>query len=46
MPRLRSLLDCPGRKLVSIGDLVRARLDEAQGEADGLRQFVTGGYPG
>lgn len=32
--------------IVSIGDLVRARLDEARGEADGLRQFVTGGYPG
>jgi CBS domain-containing protein len=32
--------------IVSIGDLVRARLSEAEGEAEGLRQFVSGGYPG
>ncbi len=32
--------------VVSIGDLVRARLQRAEGEAEGLRQFVSGGYPG
>ncbi|WP_412060774.1 CBS domain-containing protein [Rubrivirga sp. IMCC45206] len=32
--------------VVSIGDLVRARLAEARGEVEGLRQFVQGGYPG
>ncbi|WP_412068765.1 CBS domain-containing protein [Rubrivirga sp. IMCC43871] len=32
--------------VVSIGDLVRARLDEARGEVEGLRHFVQGGYPG
>lgn len=32
--------------VVSIGDLVRARLEEARGEVEGLKHFVTGGYPG
>ena len=32
--------------LVSIGDCVRARLEEAEGEAEGLQRFVSGGYPG
>lgn len=32
--------------IVSIGDCVRARLEEAQGEAEGLQRFVSGGYPG
>lgn len=47
--RIRHLPVLRGGELagvVSIGDLVRARLTEAQGEAEGLRQFVSGGYPG
>ena len=32
--------------VVSIGDLVRARLEEAVDEAEGLKHFVTGGYTG
>lgn len=32
--------------VVSIGDLVRARLEEAKGEVEGLQRFVQGGYPG
>lgn len=32
--------------VVSIGDLVRARLEEARGEVEGLQRFVQGGYPG
>jgi len=32
--------------VVSIGDLVRARLEEAKGEVEGLKHFVTGGYTG
>ena len=32
--------------VVSIGDLVRARLEQAQGEVEGLQRFVQGGYPG
>lgn len=32
--------------LVSIGDCVRARLEEATDAAEGLQRFVSGGYPG
>ena len=32
--------------IVSIGDCVRALADAAQGEADELRRFVSGGYTG
>ncbi len=32
--------------VVSIGDLVRARLSEAEGEVEGLKHFVSGGYTG
>ena len=32
--------------IVSIGDCVRARLDEVKSEAEGLQRFVSGGYPG
>ena len=32
--------------IASIGDCVRARLDEAKGEVEGLQRFVTGEYPG
>jgi len=30
--------------IVSIGDCVRARLDEVRGEAEDLQRFVSGGY--
>ena len=32
--------------IVSIGDCVRARLDEAEDHAEGLQRFVSGHYPG
>lgn len=32
--------------VVSIGDCVRARLDEARGATEELQRFVSGGYPG
>lgn len=32
--------------IISIGDCVRARLEEVQDEAEGLQRFVSGDYPG
>ena len=32
--------------IVSIGDCVKARLEEARGEVEGLQRFVSGEYPG
>lgn len=42
------VLDADGRVLgvVSIGDCVRVVAERARGEAESLRQFVSGGYPG